>query len=310
MSEEQLMVQVAKLYYDLERTQADIAGELGLTRWQVGRLLKDARARGIVRIEIVPQARRRPDLESALQARFGLRDAVVVPAGSDDLAADAVAQAAASYLAGLTPQPRLLGVSWGRTMAAVAHWLPQGWNDGLEIVMLNGSTTIRAAGTRASTVAERLAESAGGTATILPVPAIVGAAATRDVLERDPVIGAILDRAAAAPAACFGLGAIAGSVLVESGYLDEAAIARLKAAGAVGDILGRFVDADGSIVDTGLDARTIGLAPASLRDKAVVIGISAGPLKHAILKACVTAAYVNVIVTDEGSARHLLEETR
>lgn len=301
---EQLMVQAAKLYYDLDQTQADIADRLGVTRWQVGRLLREARDIGIVRIEIVPHAPRRPDLESALQRRLGLRDAIVVPGDQD-----AVARAAAGYLAGLKPRPPLIGVSWGRTMAALAQALPPRWNDGAEIVMLNGSTTIRAASARANTVAERLAETAGGTATILPVPAIVGAAATRSVLEQDPVIGAILARATAAPVACFGLGAIDGSVLVESGYLDQAAIAALKRAGAVGDILGRFVDGDGQIVDAALDARTIGLAPALLRVKPVVIGISAGPAKHAILRACTRAGYVNVVVTDEGSARHLLEET-
>ena len=301
---EQLMVQAAKLYYDLDQTQADIADRLGVTRWQVGRLLREARDIGIVRIEIVPHAPRRPDLESALQRRLGLRDAIVVPGDQD-----AVARAAAGYLAGLKPRPPLIGVSWGRSMAAMAQALPPRWNDGAEIVMLNGSTTIRAASARANTVAERLAETAGGTATILPVPAIVGAAATRSVLEQDPVIGAILARAAAAPVACFGLGAIDGSVLVESGYLDHAAIAALKRAGAVGDILGRFVDGDGQIVDAALDARTIGLDPALLRDKPVVIGISAGPAKHAILRACTRAGYVNVVVTDEGSARHLLEET-
>jgi len=301
---EQLMVQAAKLYYDLDQTQADIADRLGVTRWQVGRLLREARDIGIVRIEIVPHAPRRPDLESALQRRLGLRDAIVVPGDQD-----AVARAAAGYLAGLKPRPPLIGVSWGRSMAAMAQALPPRWNDGAEIVMLNGSTTIRAASARANTVAERLAETAGGTATILPVPAIVGAPATRSVLEQDPVIGAILARAAAAPVACFGLGAIDGSVLVESGYLDQAAIAALKRAGAVGDILGRFVDGDGQIVDAALDARTIGLDPALLRDKPVVIGISAGPAKHAILRACTRAGYVNVVVTDEGSARHLLEET-
>ncbi len=301
---EQLMVQAAKLYYDLDQTQADIADRLGVTRWQVGRLLREARDIGIVRIEIVPHAPRRPDLESALQRRLGLRDAIVVPGDQD-----AVARAAAGYLAGLKPRPPLIGVSWGRTMATMAQALPPRWNDGAEIVMLNGSTTIRTASARANTVAERLAETAGGSATILPVPAIVGAAATRSVLEQDPVIGAILARAAAAPVACFGLGAIDGSVLVESGYLDQAALAALKRAGAVGDILGRFVDGDGAIVDAALDARTIGLAPTLLRDKPVVIGISAGPPKHAILRACVRAGYVNVVVTDEGSARHLLEET-
>ena len=44
----------AKLHYGLERTQGQIAEELGLTRWKVSRLLSDARELGLVRIEIVP----------------------------------------------------------------------------------------------------------------------------------------------------------------------------------------------------------------------------------------------------------------
>ena len=52
----------------------------GLTRWQASRLLSEARESGIVRIEIVPRAPRSPELESRLQRRFGLKDAVVVPA--------------------------------------------------------------------------------------------------------------------------------------------------------------------------------------------------------------------------------------
>ena len=35
---EQLMIQVAKLYYDLELTMSEIGKTLGLTRWQVGRI--------------------------------------------------------------------------------------------------------------------------------------------------------------------------------------------------------------------------------------------------------------------------------
>src|SRR5258708_19373159 len=76
---EHLMVQAAKLYYDLDRTQSEIAKQLGLTRWQVGRLLHEARELDIVRIDIAPRSPRRPDLESALQRRFGLREAVVLP---------------------------------------------------------------------------------------------------------------------------------------------------------------------------------------------------------------------------------------
>ena len=76
---ELLTVQAAKAYYDLDQTMGDIAKTLGLTRWQVARLLKEAREQGVVRIEIVPRAQRRPDLESRLQRAYGLREAVVVP---------------------------------------------------------------------------------------------------------------------------------------------------------------------------------------------------------------------------------------
>ncbi|MFN7052084.1 MAG: hypothetical protein ACK4NH_08225, partial [Gemmobacter sp.] len=78
-SRDHLMVQVAKLYFDMDRTQAEIAQDLGLTRWQVGKLLTAARAEGIVKIEITPRASRKTSLEVALQHRFKLRDAVVVP---------------------------------------------------------------------------------------------------------------------------------------------------------------------------------------------------------------------------------------
>src|SRR5258708_12535816 len=137
---EHLMVQAANLYYDLDRTQSEIAKQIGLTRWQVGRLLHEARELDLVRIDISPRSPRRPDLESALQRRFGLREAVVVPVTveNDGFILDAVAHAGARYLASLNPRPKTLGISWGRTMAAMVRWMPHHWNHGLHVVVLNG----------------------------------------------------------------------------------------------------------------------------------------------------------------------------
>ncbi|MBT9246988.1 sugar-binding transcriptional regulator [Gemmobacter fulvus] len=308
-----LMVQVAKLYYDLERTQSDIATELGLTRWQVGKLLTEAKAEGIVRIEITPRANRKTSLEVALQQAFKLRDAVVVPMGEitdPALLIDSVAQAAATYLANLNPKPDLLGVSWGRTMSAVARALPSGWNPGAHVVLVNGSTTLQQTSTRTSAVAEEFAQSAGGTATLLPVPAIVGKSSTRDALEEDPIIERVLALAEAAPVICYGMGGVSHqSVLMSSGYLTQADIDRLKALGSVGDILGRFVDHQGRIVDPALDARTVGLRLEALRRKDRAIGVVAGEEKHQIAAAALRAGYVSVLVTDEATARNILEET-
>ncbi|SOC46339.1 deoxyribonucleoside regulator [Rhizobium subbaraonis] len=308
-----LMVQVAKLYYDLDRTQSDIATELGLTRWQVGRLLTEAKEAGIVRIEITPRAGRRTSLEVELQRQFGVREAIVVPIGDIEdpsLIIDSVAQAAATHLASLSPKPALMGVSWGRTMAAVARALPKDWCPGLHVVLVNGSTALTTTTSRNSAVAEEIAQSAGGRATLLPVPAIMGSRSTRDALEQDPIIDRVLTLADEAPVICFGLGGLTHqSVLLGSGYLDEDDIARLRKLNSVGDIMGRFVDREGRIADRHLDDRTIGLRLDALARKERVIGVAAGEDKHLIAAACLRAGYVTDLVTDEGTARRILEET-
>lgn len=309
---ELLMIQVAKRYYELDMTMGDLAKELNLTRWQASRLLTEAREAGIVRIEIVPRAPRSPDIESRLQRRWNLKEAVVVPNNGEEdegLLLDAVAQAAARMLAGLGKVP-LIGVSWGRTMSAVAHRLPPFWNEGVEVVLLNGAMNIRSPSVRTNNTAELFARSANGTATLLPVPAILGHAATRVALEQDPTIASVLELARKAPVICFGMGTISpDSVLVQSGFVTEAETAALKAKGAVGDILSRYVDAQGNIVDADIDARTIGLDLRFCRERKFSIGVAAGKSKQAITLACLRAGYLNVLVTDEQTARFLLDET-
>ncbi len=307
---EVITLRVAKLYYDLDMTMNEIAKEIGLTRWQVGRILKEARELGIVRIEIVPGVQRRPDLESRLQHAYGLREAIVVPhpTGDDGIAVDRVAQAVGLFLAALTPRPSLVGVSWGRTMAAVAHWLPRHWNDGVEVVLLNGAMNLHSTASRTNNIAELFAHAGNGGAQLLPVPAIVGRASTREVLEQDPFIVRVLELGARVPVACFSVGDVTpDSVLVQSGYLSAAEIASLRRRGAVGDILGRFINADGLVVDPELDARTIGLLPQALRDKAFAICVCVGTAKHAVALACLRAHYINVLVTDEQTALFALE---
>ncbi len=307
---EQAMLQAAKLYYDLDLTMGEIPKRLGLIRWQIGRLLKEAREIGLVRIEIVPTTQRRPDLESRLQRAYGLREAIIVPySGEDDrIIVDSVARAAGQFLAGLNPRPSLMGVSWGRTMAAVAYWLPRQWNDNVEVVLLNGAMNIRPSPTRTNNVAELFAQARNGRATMLPVPAIVGLADTRQVLERDPVIAGTLQLGMQAPAICFGLGGVTSdSVLVQSGCITEADIASLRAKGAVGDIVGRFIDAERRIADPALDARTIGLCLQAMRDKLLSIGVAVGRDKHAVVLASLRASYANVLVTDEQTALSALE---
>ncbi|PZX12197.1 deoxyribonucleoside regulator [Palleronia aestuarii] len=303
---EMLIERAARMFYNEDRTQAQIGTELGLNRWQVSRLLQEGRDLGIVRIEIVPRSDHLPELETRLVETYGLRDAVVVRRnGAGRL--EGVARAAGQYLAALKPRPRRIGVSWGRTMAAVAHWLPEGWASDIEVVQINGTVAPVPQSGHHNDVAETFARKGGGRFVPLPVPAIVGAAETRVVLERDRIVSDVLRLARSTRVLCFSLGAVEGSALLVSGNITEAEQSGLRAAGAVGDVLGRFIDARGAIADSKVDERTIGLSLADLKTRDHAICVVTGPDKHNVTCGALRVGLCNVLITDEDTAIHALE---
>src|SRR3954454_21949187 len=80
LSDIQQLIQASRLYSELGETQSRVAEILGVTRPQVSRLLKRARAGGIVEIRIVDQAMTDSAAADALRRRFGLAAVHVAPA--------------------------------------------------------------------------------------------------------------------------------------------------------------------------------------------------------------------------------------
>ena len=310
MTDELTIVRVAELYYDENKTQDEIGGLLRITRWKVGRLLAQARQDGIVRIEIVHPRARRLGIERELRERFGLVDAIVVPTLADDSDLQGrVAQAAADYLTALRPVPRTLGISWGRTLSDLAEKLDTGWAHGLTVVQINGGVTLnRRAGTAATTAA-LIARKAEGQVILLPSPAILERVETKTAIEADRTVAGVLALAATASAYVYSAGVVdESSVLVDSGYLDAADVAELTRKGAVGDVVGRYIDANGNIVDPGLNNRTVGLGLDRLREAELAIFVVAGAAKHPVARAVVTSGLCSVLVTDEATATDLMKE--
>lgn len=311
MDEELLAVRVAELYYEENKTQDEIGGLLGISRWKAGRLLSQARDHGIVRIEIVHPRARRLATERALRERFGLSDAVVVPTPENEVGVQArVAQAAADFLTGLRPVPRVLGVSWGRTLTEVAERMPDGWATGVTVVQINGGVSLNRRPGTAATLASTIAQRGRGHAVLLPSPAILERLSTKKAIESDRTVAAVLDRAAEANAYLYSAGVVdENSAHVESGYLRPDDVEELGRRGAIGDVVGRYIDANGNIVDPALDERTLGVSLDTLRSAETAILVVAGSAKHDIARAVVTSGLCSVLITDEATARDLLEES-
>ncbi|TFD88328.1 sugar-binding transcriptional regulator [Cryobacterium serini] len=311
-TDELLSIRAAELYYEENQTQDEIGVILRLTRWKVGRLLASAKANGFIRIEIVhPRARRLP-IERRLRESTGLTDAIVVSSAGVSSEAELqsrTAQAAADYLTSLRPIPRTLGISWGRTLHDVSLHLKEGWAPGVNVVQINGGVSLnQRTGTAAST-AVTIAHKADGSATLLPSPAIFERLETKQAMEADRTVAGVLALGRNAQAYLFSAGqADANSALVDSGYLSVEQIDDLVARGAVGDVVGRYIDANGRIVDPELNERTVGIQIDQLRRAPLTIAVISGNKKHAIARAVVRNGLCTVLVTDEDTANALLQE--
>src|SRR3954466_10403386 len=81
------LTDASRLYYELGETQSRVAEILGVTRPQVSRLLKRARAEGIVEIRIVDGTAVDVAAGEALRRRFGLSAVHLSPAlvGPEDV---------------------------------------------------------------------------------------------------------------------------------------------------------------------------------------------------------------------------------
>ena len=119
MSDLEQLVRASRLYYELGETQNAIAEQLGVTRPQVSRLLKRARAEGIVEIRIVDRTSVESPAGDALRRTFGLDAVHLAPtiAGPEDLTRRMVGRLAAEVLRGTL---RTGAASLGRCPSVIA----------------------------------------------------------------------------------------------------------------------------------------------------------------------------------------------
>ena len=130
----------------------------------------------------------------------------------------------------------------------------------------------------------------------------------RAQLLRQSAVADPLRIAAGARIALVGIGGTDDDcTMVRSGCFSIEEIRRLRTAGAVGDVLGNYVDVAGSRLESAETASLVGLSLEELRAiETVVVVVSESEKPFAILGVLRTGV-VNVLVVDEGNARFLLD---
>jgi DNA-binding transcriptional regulator LsrR (DeoR family) len=292
------LVRASRLYYELGETQNAIALQLGVTRPQVSRLLKRARAEGVVEIRIVDRTAVDSPAADSLRERFGLDAVHLAPtiAGPEDVTRRMVGRLAAEVLRGALRAGAMVGVGDGASVAATAAALE-------ETSMPVAVTVIPLCGGYWSTGPERepyrrIADALDAQARGLMAPGLVDNAATQRSLVAHAGVRTIVELWDRVDVALFGIGGVAWSAAA----VGDGVQAELDAADAVGEVLVAPFDLEGRFVCPALRERVIALDARRLGRIPVSIGVAAGEGKVRPILGALRAGVMRTLVTDVATA--------
>lgn len=310
-----LLIKAARLYYEEDMTQAEIAEQLCLSRQKTQRILEQAREEGVVSITIHPIMEIFSDLEQGLEKRFGLSEALIVetsnPENQNTIARE-VGAGAAEYLTRILRPNGKIVLSWGNSMLGMVNALSSKGHPqlrGLRLIQGLGGLGDPNVAIHGAELVRRAARSLGAEAVLFPAPAIAASKAVRDAIYGDPYVAHTLGLARSADVAIVGIGSSdSDSIAVPDlwRFLPRTVLPNLLKKGAVGSINLRYFDQKGRIVPSELNDRIVGLTLDELKKIPRVVGVAGGSAKLQSVRAALLAKLVNVLVTDHLTAKALL----
>ncbi|MBF0707148.1 sugar-binding transcriptional regulator [Alkalihalobacillus hwajinpoensis] len=304
------VVEAARLYYQLDYSQQEIAKRLEVSRPTVSRLLKQAKREGIVEIKIHDPSQDVHLLATDLAEAYGLLDArvAIVPEFEDQIVKKHIGKIAADYLNATIQDNDLIGVSWGTTLNEIGKNLRHQLLKNVSVVQLNGGISYSETNTYAYEVIQMIGRAFHATSHFLPVPAIVDHLLVKQTMEEDRHIRRVLDMGRNANIALYSVGIPTNdSVIVQADYVSEQELEAIHSK-SVGEICSRFFDEKGMLIHEELNERTIGIDLEDLSRKEKSILAAGGPKKVEAIYGALQGGYANVLVTDHYTARALLEK--
>ena len=302
------LARLAHRYYLDELTQEQLGREFGLSRPKVQRLLEQARQAGVVEIRVVSPPGLRLETEARLRKTFGLADAIVTPARTDPASQrEAVAREAARYLEARLRPGAVVAVGMGRNTSEIARFFRPGRRLDVTFASAMGGSPSVDAPTNPNEICRALAVACGGNAESLYAPAYVESIEMRDRLQHQDAVAHSLGMAAGADIALVGIGGTDDEcTTVRSGCCTLGEISRLRARGAVGDVLCSYFDVNGRSITSELNGRFVGLTLAQLRRIGTVIAVASEVDKGAALLGAVRTGVIDVLMIDEHTALEVL----
>ncbi|MFQ5752456.1 MAG: sugar-binding transcriptional regulator [bacterium] len=307
-----LMTSVARLYFEKKLSQSQIAEQMDLSQATISRLIKHAKEKQIVRTVVTVPSGVYTDLEEALKERFNLKNAIVADCEdqSDDEIFRSIGSAAAYYLETTVKNGDVIGISsWSSSLLAMVNAMNSVKAiKNTQVVQILGGLGNPAAEVHANHLTRRLAELIRGKAIFLPAPGVADSVEMKNMILQDHFVNQAVEKFNSVTLALVGIGALEPSRLLASSgnRFTPKELEELQKMGAVGDICLRFFDMNGVPINSVFNERVISMPLEKLKEVKRCVGVAGGKRKYDAIRAALNGKWINVLVTDRYTAKHII----
>ena len=302
-SHRELLARIGREYYLENRPKVDIAASYDISRFQVARLLTEARESGIVEIKVHFPAQLSGADVRRIEAALNVSRVIVADTTAEEIQArEILAKAAATEISRQAPARGTLGISWSRTLDAASRHITE--LPRCDIVQLAGALPAEADSNPMELI-QRLGHLSGGLAWPLWSPLVVENPATASGLLRQPEIARALAKADSLDLAVVAIGAWKPGCSTVWERAEPEVRQDAVLAGAVAECSGRLLNSAGVPVESGLDERIIAVTIKQLQRTPRVIAVAQGEARAEAVRAVARAGFVTTLIVDEPLAKAL-----
>lgn len=302
---------IGRRFYVQGASKLEIAGEFGISRFKVARILDQARDSGLIRVEFELPVPLEPTLSDDVARAYGIRRALVLERadGGEVELRKRIGAMTAELLTEVVTEDDVLGLVWARTVNAMTDSLR-----GLArcpLVQLCGvSSRIDArehSADRSVETVRQVASISGGEPFPIFGPLVLPDHRTARTLRRQPGIAEAFERFSKITKAVVSIGAWRSGQSTVYSVLGQQQREALAQQGAVAEVAARLFDAEGNELAGDPGHHVLAISVPELKRVPEVIALGGGEGKADAIAAVLRSGMVNTLITDAPAAKRLID---
>lgn len=300
---QKLIAEIGRQFYLNEKSKIEIAKTLKISRFRVARLLELGKKSKIIKITITEPSTNLNSVSNTLSKHLNLKSTrVIESSGSESQVRDQLGEMAANYLSHIDLNGKTVGVSWGRTLAAMTNYLPR--LPFSRIVQLTGTVGWDISQSPVEII-RRMNDLSEAETFALFTPFYVGEAA--DFIKNQFYVKSVIEMFDEIDVAILSVGSWTPLESQLPQTFPEEVKTHLSSKGTRAEVAGIFLNDDGEVVSSDISDQCITIKPSQLRNIPRVIAVAGSPRKTQAIYALSKSGLITDLITDMQTAADLLQ---